>query len=177
MPFNTYLFNIYLEHLVKNCFQNMGGVIVGGRINCIRFAYDMTLLAEEEMMLRDMLLELNDSCEQYGMKINANKTKTTFIERKVKKLIPVQRVRLTRTRHRRFLRHKQVKLRSSSTTGIGAYNSDTTEVEQQVNIRRFNIPKLKNKETKQHYQIEISDRFATLGSSDEIEEELDINSV
>ncbi|KAJ4448561.1 hypothetical protein ANN_10579 [Periplaneta americana] len=48
-----------------------------------RIADDMTLLAEEEMILRDMLLELNDSCEQYGMKINANKTKTMVIGRKI----------------------------------------------------------------------------------------------
>ncbi|KAJ4435316.1 hypothetical protein ANN_17926 [Periplaneta americana] len=38
------------------------------------------------MILRDMLLELNDSCEQYGMKINANKTKTMVIGRKIKKV-------------------------------------------------------------------------------------------
>ncbi|KAJ4429420.1 hypothetical protein ANN_21589 [Periplaneta americana] len=58
----------------KHVNKKMGGVIVGGRINCIRFADDMTLLAEEETVLRDMLVKLNDSCEQYGMKINANKT-------------------------------------------------------------------------------------------------------
>ncbi|KAJ4447322.1 hypothetical protein ANN_09326, partial [Periplaneta americana] len=67
--------------------ENMGGVIGGRRIKCIRFADDMALLAEEEMILRDMPLELNDSCEQYGMKINANKTKTMVIGRKVKKII------------------------------------------------------------------------------------------
>ncbi|KAJ4443698.1 hypothetical protein ANN_05373 [Periplaneta americana] len=57
------------------------------RIKCIRFADDMALLAEEEMIRRDMLLKLNDSCEQYGMKINANKTKTMVIERKIKKIL------------------------------------------------------------------------------------------
>ncbi|KAJ4445811.1 hypothetical protein ANN_12496 [Periplaneta americana] len=63
-----------------------GGEIEGKRrIKCIRFADDMALLAEEEMILRDMLLELNDSCEQYGMKINANKTKTMVVGRKIKK--------------------------------------------------------------------------------------------
>ncbi|KAJ4451865.1 hypothetical protein ANN_03343 [Periplaneta americana] len=84
-PLSHTLFNIYLEDLVKNCFQNIGGVLVEGRrINCIRFADDMALL-EEEIILRDMLLELNDSCEQYEMKINANKTKSVVIGRKVKK--------------------------------------------------------------------------------------------
>ncbi|KAJ4441845.1 hypothetical protein ANN_11704 [Periplaneta americana] len=44
--------------------ENTGGVIVGGRIiKCIRFADDMVLLAEEEMILKDMLLELNDNCD------------------------------------------------------------------------------------------------------------------
>ncbi|KAJ4435086.1 hypothetical protein ANN_23661 [Periplaneta americana] len=85
-PLSPTCSNTYLEDLVKNCFQNMRGVIVEGRImKCVRFADDKTLLADE-MMLRDMLLELNDSCEQYGMEINANKTKTMVIGRKVKKL-------------------------------------------------------------------------------------------
>ncbi|KAJ4442563.1 hypothetical protein ANN_04150 [Periplaneta americana] len=66
-PLSSTLSNIYLEDLVKNCFQNMA------------------LLAEEETILRDMLLELNDSCEQYVMKINANKTKTMTVGRKIKK--------------------------------------------------------------------------------------------
>ncbi|KAJ4426805.1 hypothetical protein ANN_26604 [Periplaneta americana] len=40
---------------------------------------------EEETILRDTLLELEDRCEQYGMKINANKTKIMVIGRKIKK--------------------------------------------------------------------------------------------
>ncbi|KAJ4427064.1 hypothetical protein ANN_26863 [Periplaneta americana] len=50
-------------------------------------------------------------------------------------------------------------------------------VEQQINIRRFNIPKFKDEETKQNYQLDISNRFATLESPDEVEKELDVNSV
>ncbi|KAJ4446912.1 hypothetical protein ANN_13613 [Periplaneta americana] len=49
-------------------------------------------------------------------------------------------------------------------------------VEQQVNITKFNILKLKDEEAKQNYQVEISN-FATLESSDEVEKELDVNSV
>ena len=33
-----------------------------------------------------MLIELNDRCEHYGMKININKTKTMVIRRKPKKI-------------------------------------------------------------------------------------------
>ncbi|KAJ4447675.1 hypothetical protein ANN_09682 [Periplaneta americana] len=77
----------FLKAVIKNYFQNMRGVIVGERrIKCIRFADDMALLAEEEMVLKDMLLELNDSCVKYGMKINANKTNSMVIGRKIYKI-------------------------------------------------------------------------------------------
>ncbi|KAJ4443778.1 hypothetical protein ANN_05556 [Periplaneta americana] len=45
-----------------------------------------SLKAKEEMILRDMLLQLNDSCEQYGMKLNVSKTKSMVIGRKIKKV-------------------------------------------------------------------------------------------
>ncbi|KAJ4430139.1 hypothetical protein ANN_22349 [Periplaneta americana] len=50
-------------------------------------------------------------------------------------------------------------------------------VEQQVNITKFNILKLKDEEANQNYQVEISNTFATLESSDKVEKELDVNSV
>ena len=37
-------------------------------------------------MLKNMLMELNDNCEGYGMKININKTKAMVIGRKPKKI-------------------------------------------------------------------------------------------
>ena len=40
----------------------------------------MALLAEDEMMLKNMLMELNVKCEDYGMKVNINKTKSMVIE-------------------------------------------------------------------------------------------------
>ena len=46
----------------------------------------MTLLAEDERMLKNMLMELSDRCEDYGMKINISKTKTMVIGRKPKKI-------------------------------------------------------------------------------------------
>ena len=86
-PLLPTLFNIYLEDLMKNCFLNTGGVNIGGRrIKCIRFAEDMALLAEDERMLKNMLMELKDRCEDYGMKININNMKAMVIGRKLKKI-------------------------------------------------------------------------------------------
>ena len=72
---------------MKNCFVNTGGVNLGGRrIKCVIFTDDMALLAEDERMLKNMLIELNDRCEDYGLEININKTKTMVIGRKPKKI-------------------------------------------------------------------------------------------
>ena len=46
----------------------------------------MGLLAEDERMLRNMLMELNGRCENYGMNINISKTKSMVIGRKPKKI-------------------------------------------------------------------------------------------
>ena len=51
----------------------------------IRFA-DMALLAEDERMLKNMLMEVNERCEDYGMKINISETKAIVIGRKPKKI-------------------------------------------------------------------------------------------
>ena len=68
---------------MRNCFPNTGSVNIGGRrIKYVRFSDDMTLLAEDERMLKNMLMELNERCEDYGMKINISKMKTTVMGRK-----------------------------------------------------------------------------------------------
>ena len=72
---------------LHNCVRNTGGVNTGERrINYIRFTDDISLLAEDERMLKDMLMELNDICEDYGVKININKTKIMVIGRKPNKI-------------------------------------------------------------------------------------------
>ena len=42
----------------------------------------MTYLAEDETILKDMLTELNDRCDDFGMKINISKRKAMVIGRK-----------------------------------------------------------------------------------------------
>ena len=51
----------------------------------MRFVDDMALLAEDERMLKDMLMELNERCMDYGMKIKSKK-KAMVIGRKPKKI-------------------------------------------------------------------------------------------
>ena len=46
------------------------------RVPIIRFANDMALLAEDERMLKNKMMELNERREDYGMKINISKKKT-----------------------------------------------------------------------------------------------------
>ena len=46
----------------------------------------MALLAEDERTLKNMLMELNERYEDYGMKINRSKTKAMVIGRKPKKI-------------------------------------------------------------------------------------------
>ena len=58
----------------------------GRIIKCMRIADDMALLAEDESILKNMLIDLNDTCEDYGLKINVNKTKVMVIGRKPKKI-------------------------------------------------------------------------------------------
>ena len=76
-----------LQHLLgrfnEELFPEHGGVNIGGsRIKCIRFADDMASVAEDKRMLKKMLMELNERCEEYGMKINISKMKTTVMGRK-----------------------------------------------------------------------------------------------
>ena len=58
----------------------------GRRIKCIRFADDMALLAEDERMLNNIQMELNERCEDCGMKSNISNTKAMVIGRKPKKI-------------------------------------------------------------------------------------------
>ena len=89
-PLSPTLFNVYLEDLMKNCFLKTGGVnIEGRRIKCIRFADDMALLAEDERMLKNMLMEINETCKDYRMKamvIGRNPEKIDIYELKVNPL-------------------------------------------------------------------------------------------
>ena len=83
----TYTLQHLLGRFNEELFPEHEGVNKEGRkIKCIRFVDDMALLAEDERILKNMLMEQNERCEDYGMKINISKTKAMFIGRKSKKI-------------------------------------------------------------------------------------------
>ena len=53
--------------------------------------------------------------------------------------------------------------------------SVTKRVDQTVGINRFNVGKFKDEETKLQYQVQISNRFDALITSNENADEVDIN--
>ena len=62
--------------MIRKFFDKTRGVNVGGRrIECIRVADNMAVLAEKEEAMNEMIRDLNLVCEEYGMRINKEKTK------------------------------------------------------------------------------------------------------
>lgn len=71
------LFNTALEEIFKRLqWQDKGILINGKRLNNLRFADDVVIIAENPTDLQQMLRELNVKAGKAGLKINLNKTKT-----------------------------------------------------------------------------------------------------
>ena len=58
--------------------EAQAGIKIAGRsINILRYANDTTLMAESEEELKNLLMKVKES-EEVGLKLNIQKTKTTF---------------------------------------------------------------------------------------------------
>ena len=72
------LFNLYSEHIVRNARLDdlKAGIKIGGRnINNLRYVDDITLLAESEEELKNLLMKVKEDSEKVGLKLNIQKTK------------------------------------------------------------------------------------------------------
>ncbi|GFR99130.1 endonuclease-reverse transcriptase [Elysia marginata] len=79
------LFNLYKEYLLQEGISEKSGIIINGvNINNIRYANDIVIVAESEEQLQAMLDCIVDKCKEYGMEINAKKTKTMHTRRDTK---------------------------------------------------------------------------------------------
>ncbi|GFS23395.1 catenin (Cadherin-associated protein), alpha 3 [Elysia marginata] len=64
------------EYLLQEAISEKCGILINGvNTNNIRYADDTVILAESERQLQAMLDRIFDKCKEYGMEINAKKTK------------------------------------------------------------------------------------------------------
>ena len=80
-PLSPLLFNIYVEEMVNKALETVEDCItVGGcSLQAVRYADDQAMITSTEEGLQEMVTQLNNTSEQYGMKINIKKTKVMKI--------------------------------------------------------------------------------------------------
>ena len=72
------LFNFYAEHITRNAGLEEAQArikIAGRNINNLRYAYDITLIAESEEELKSLLMKVKEESEKVGLKLDIQKTK------------------------------------------------------------------------------------------------------
>ena len=72
------LFNFYAEYIMRNAGldEAQGGIKIAGRnINNLRYADDITLIAESEERLKSLLMKVKEESEKVGLQHSSQKTK------------------------------------------------------------------------------------------------------
>ena len=72
------LFNFYAEYIMRNTGleEAQAGIKIAGRnINNLRYADDITLMAESEEELKSLLMKVKEESEKVVLKLNIQKTK------------------------------------------------------------------------------------------------------
>ena len=72
------LFNLYAEYIMRNARPNeaqTGIKIVRRNINNLRYADEITLMAESKEELKSLLMKVKEESEKFGLKLNIQKTK------------------------------------------------------------------------------------------------------
>ena len=76
--FVTCLFNLYPEYIIRNAGldEAQAGIKIAGRyINNLRYADDITLMAESKEELKSFLMIVKEESGKVGLKLNIQKTK------------------------------------------------------------------------------------------------------
>ena len=72
------IFNLYAEYIIQNAGldEAQAGIKIARRnINNLRYADDITLMAECEEELNSLLMKVKEESEKVGLKLNIQKTK------------------------------------------------------------------------------------------------------
>ena len=70
------LFSFYAEYIMRNAGLDEARIKIARRnINNLRYADDITLMAESEEELKSLLMKVKEETEKAGLKLNIQKTK------------------------------------------------------------------------------------------------------
>ena len=72
------LFNLYAEDIIQNARldEAQAGIKISGRnINNLKYAGDITLMAESEEELKSLLMKVKEESEKVGLKLNIQRRK------------------------------------------------------------------------------------------------------
>ena len=71
------LFNLHAENIMRNALDEpQAGIKIAGRnINNLRYAHDITFMAEIKEKLKSLLMKVKEESEKVGLKFNIQKTK------------------------------------------------------------------------------------------------------
>ena len=72
-------YNLYAEYIMRNAGleEAQAGIKIARKsINNLRYADDITLMAESEEELKNLLMKMKGKSEKTGLKLNIHKTKT-----------------------------------------------------------------------------------------------------
>ena len=72
------IFNLYAEYIMRNAGldEAQAGIKISGRnINNLRYADDITLMAESREELKSLLMRVKEECLKADLKLNIQKTK------------------------------------------------------------------------------------------------------
>ena len=75
---SPFLFNLYTEYIMRNAGleEAQAGIKIARRnINNVRYADDITFMAESEEELKSLLMKVKEDSEKVGLKLNIQKTK------------------------------------------------------------------------------------------------------
>ena len=78
LPTELRLFNLYAEYIMRNAGleETPPGIKIAGRnSNNLRYADDITLMAESEEELKSLLRKVKEESKKLGLKLNIQKTK------------------------------------------------------------------------------------------------------
>ena len=73
------LFNLYAEYIMRNAGldEAQAGIKIAGKnINNLRYADDITLMAESKEELKSLLMKVKEKSEKVDLKLNIQKTRS-----------------------------------------------------------------------------------------------------